>query len=45
VVELEIVGIRPKGPVGADGKRPHGYWVVSITAIADAPWPEGESAP
>jgi hypothetical protein len=35
IVELEIVGIRPK-----DARGHHGYWRTSIVAVADEPWPE-----
>ena len=40
IVEIEILGIRPKDPP-SPGRRQHlGYWMLSATAVADEPWPE-----
>jgi hypothetical protein len=39
IVELEILGIRPRSPLTVDGKRHHGYWVESAVLVADDPWP------
>jgi hypothetical protein len=39
-IQLEIDGIRRKGPTGPDGKRHHGYFAVSAVVVADEPWPD-----
>jgi len=36
-IEMEILDIRPQPPGDEDG--PHGYWRVTVIAIADEPWP------
>lgn len=36
-VEIEILNIRPKDQLGN-----HGYWRLSVAAVADEPWPEDE---
>lgn len=38
LIELEIEDIRPPQPDDED--EPHGYWRVTVIAIADEPWPQ-----
>lgn len=40
LVEIEVEGIRPKGPAGEDGKQHHGYFAISAFVVADEVWPE-----
>jgi hypothetical protein len=39
LIEVEVEGIRPKGPAGEDGKQHHGYFAISAIVIADQVWP------
>jgi hypothetical protein len=40
-ITVQVLGIRPKGPVNPDdGKRHHGYFCISAFVVADEPWPE-----
>ncbi|MBT8484582.1 MAG: hypothetical protein HKO59_17080 [Phycisphaerales bacterium] len=37
-IEIEVLGIRPKDPPDEKGKEHHGYWSISVIAVADRAW-------